>query len=166
MVSGRYNYTWLMGHKFINKLMTRGAPSCRSDCRFQDWITRIERHIKSDIHLCGRSKGFNNSELSSLHVLPLKAALLKLEISIAFIALTFLSFHGPSQHIVLSQPADCFTKIKGSIQSDSGPFVPAVYMSEQLVAHGVCVKHVGTFLCSQKVFYFFAGSRTVQDFWI
>ena len=48
----------------------------------------------------------DNSELSSLHVLLLKVALFKFQI---FIALTLLSFLGPFQHIVLSQPAVCFT---------------------------------------------------------
>lgn len=65
----------------------------------------------------------DNSELSSLHVLLLKVALFKFQI---FIALTLLSFLGPFQHVVLSQPAVCFTQ--GSIQSDSGPFEPAVYV--------------------------------------
>ena len=91
------------GLKHENCTMTISAMWNRILTRALVQEVKLFYSIMSVFRIC------DNSEILSLQVLLLKVAL-KFQISIAF---SFLSFLGPCQHIVLSQPAVCFTQ--GSI---------------------------------------------------
>lgn len=162
-----------MGFKFINQLTTWawGAPSCRH--LYISGLKHYERHIKPDIDLCNRSKGFK-AECPFQNFRQLRTLISPCP-SFESGTLQISNFH------CIDPPQFSWTISTHCAESTSSLFhvgihivwlrpiwaggLRVVYVSEKLVAHGVYVKIVGPFH-SQKVLHFFAGSRRVQDFWI